>query len=41
MLSSAEALVRVVDDVIEVSRLEMGAVEIDSQPFDIMQLVRD
>ncbi len=41
IFSSAEALVRVVDDVLEVSKLDLGTLEINPQPFDLLQTVRD
>lgn len=41
ILSSAEALVHVVDDVLEVSKLDLGTVSFQPQPFDLSQMVRD
>jgi two-component system sensor histidine kinase EvgS len=39
--SSAEALLRIVDDVLDFSRIEAGAVEMEYAAFDLRQLVDD
>lgn len=39
ILASAEALVSVVEDVLEVSRLDLGQLSVESDPFDLSLLV--
>ncbi|MEM1416903.1 MAG: ATP-binding protein [Myxococcota bacterium] len=38
---SGEALLRVVDDILDFSKLEAGKLELDRQPFDPVELVED
>lgn len=39
--ASSEALVRVVEDMVEVSKLDLGTMRLDLRPFDLSQMVRD
>src|SRR5665213_2807327 len=39
--SASEALLHIVNDVLDFSKLEAGAIELDTRPFDVDALVRD